>query len=439
MAYSASDYIEGQIIRHLRDLSEGKRGSNEVDWPTLYVEIRRCRELGIMGELHRQMQPFYEMYLNADPRLLSNKDFSLFPFVETLSEQDADFGHWAESYDLTDITEDWADYLRRKDGDIFPYKRLIRTLLEGGYDTDWQKLSEQLKEDLHEAEVYSERKTAELMCFLHGVAMLMNMPWDDKKKMDMFDMLDSKWDFMKHFYSIMIRRVIGCRLNGYASVANLVAQQPKYHQYIHIFYCVLCYRQDSLGLTSKQMKTLEKRMEAISNIMDVTKPSDELNELCDTLFPEDFQRMLDEFRPETREQVERERNRLRLEVGLLKDKITEMAVKLKNALEHSVPITDIKHELLQLSPGAALDILGKLTMMLSDNEAWMKSVPEIKEAIMEKQKEKEMEMAELLRVMKESPKVGVTVQSGATAQITEKEIVNGLPNLLEQFGNEHQN
>ena len=58
---------------------------------------------------------------------------------------------------------------------------------------------------------------------------------------------------------------------------------------------------------------------------------------------------------------------------------------------------------------------------------------------MEKQKEKEMEMAELLRVMKESPKVGVTVQSGATAQITEKEIVNGLPNLLEQFGNEHQN
>ena len=97
---------------------------------------------------------------------------------------------------------------------------------------------------------------------------LMNMPWDDKKKMDMFDMLDSKWDFMKHFYSIMIRRVIGCRLNGYASVANLVAQQPKYHQYIHIFYCVLCYRQDSLGLTSKQMKTLEKRMEAISNIME---------------------------------------------------------------------------------------------------------------------------------------------------------------------------
>lgn len=439
MAYSASDYIEGQIIRHLRDLSEGERGSNEVDLPTLYVEIRRCRELGIMGELHRQMQPFYEMYLNADPRILSNKDFSLFPFVETLSEQDANFAHWAESYDLKDITEDWADYLRRKDGDIFPYKRLIRTLLEGGYDTDWQKLSEQLKEDLHEAEVYSERKTAELMCFLHGVAMLMNMPWDDKKKMDMFDMLDSKWDFMKHFYSIMIRRVIGCRLNGYASVANLVAQQPKYHQYIHIFYCVLCYRQDSLGLTSKQMKTLEKRMEAISNIMDVTKPSDELNELCDTLFPEDFQRMLDEFRPETREQVERERNRLRLEVGLLKDKITEMAVKLKSALEHSVPIADIEQELLHLSPGAALDILGKLTMMLSDNEAWMKSVPEIKKAIIAKQREDEQKMEELLQTLKDSPKMDVTVQSGATAQITEKEIVNGLPNLLEQFGNEHQN
>ena len=116
-----------------------------------------------MGELHRQMQPFYEMYLNADPRLLSNKDFSLFPFVETLSEQDADFAHWAKSYDLTDITETWADYLRRENRDIFRYQRLIRTLLEGGYDTDWQKLSEQLKEDLHEVEVYSERKTADML------------------------------------------------------------------------------------------------------------------------------------------------------------------------------------------------------------------------------------------------------------------------------------
>ena len=93
MAYSASDYIEGQIIRHLRDLLEGERGSNEVDLPTLYVEIRRCRELGIMGELHRQMQPFYEMYLKADLRLLSNKDYSFFPFIEKLSEQDADFAH----------------------------------------------------------------------------------------------------------------------------------------------------------------------------------------------------------------------------------------------------------------------------------------------------------------------------------------------------------
>jgi hypothetical protein len=78
-------------------------------------------------------------------------------------------------------------------------------------------------------------------------------------------------------------------------------------------------------------------------------------------------------------------------------------------------------------------------MMLSDNEAWMKSVPEIKKAIIAKQREDEQKMEELLQTLKDSPKMDVTVQSGATAQITEKEIVNGLPNLLEQFGNEHQN
>ena len=119
---------------------------------------------------------------------------------------------------------------------------------------------------------------------------------------------------------------------------------------------------------------LEKKMELIHNVMDNTIPSDDLNELCDTLFPEDFQRMLDEFRPETREQVERERNRLRYEVGLLTDQLSAMANRLKEALENSVPIPEIEKQLLRLSPGTALDLCGKMTLMLSDNQAWMASM-----------------------------------------------------------------
>ena len=165
--------------------------------------------------------------------------------------------------------------------------------------------------------------------------------------------------------------------------------------------------------------------------MDQTKPSDALNELCDTLFPEDFQRMLEEFRPETREQIEKERNRLRYEVGLLTDQMAEMAMKLKNALEHSVPIDYIEKQLLRLTPGAALDLCGKLTIMLSGNDAWMASMPAIREKIMQKKEEQDRKLAEVLKKVAEKSPVEVKVGQGGTAQITESGIINQIPNLLE--------
>ena len=165
--------------------------------------------------------------------------------------------------------------------------------------------------------------------------------------------------------------------------------------------------------------------------MDETKPSDMLNELCDTLFPEDFQRMLDEFRPETRDEIERERNKLRYEVGILTEQMTSMAEKLKDALEHSVPIADIEHQLLRLSPGAALDLCAKLTVMLSHNQAWMTSMPDIQEKILQKKEEQDRQMSELLLKISEKQPVNVNVGAGGTAQITERDIVNQPSGLLE--------
>lgn len=424
MAYNEHFYIDSQITTFLRQLANGEIADKDVNWFEMRSVVRRCRELKIMDELHRQLQPYYEMYLFADTKLINEKTFNCLHFIEDCAKEDNQFASWAEQFELDAITEAWADYLRRADMSIGYYQSLVRILLEGGYDTNWQQLAETLKNDLHEAEVYSDYKTGELIAFLHGVAMLMSTSWDDTKKMELFDLLCSIWEFLKHFYSVMIRRVIGCRLANFSAVANLLVQQPKYHHYIHIFYCVLCYREPTLNLSKAQKKSLEKKMELIHNIMDNTKPSDDLNELCDTLFPEDFQRMLDEFRPETREQVERERNRLRYEVGLLTDQMTAMANRLKEALENSVPIPEIENQLLRLSPGAALDLCGKMTLMLSDNKAWMNSMPEIKEKILKKKEEQDHQLAELLKQMAGKTPVAVTAGQGGVVQITEKEIIN---------------
>lgn len=429
-SFSKSKYIEDCIISPLKKWSESSNSQDDTERWAIFREVRTCKEMKIMDELHEQMLPFYEKYLYGEHIGRSNGGYLFGSFIRDVAKIDDQFVSWAESADLITVTESWSDSLPTI-GEITPFQEFVRLLLELGYDTDWQKLSERLKMELHEAEVYSDRKTGELMCFLHGVAMLMNTPWDDGKKMENFDLLCDNWDFLKHFYAVMIRRVIGSKLDNFVAVANLVTQLTSYHQHIQIFYCAICYRQNTLGLKKKQLKSLEEKLVRIRSIMGETKESHMLYELCDTIFPEDFQRMLDEFRPETRDEIERERNKLRYEVGILTDQMTSMAEKLKDALEHSVPIADIEYQLLRLSPGAALDLCANLTVMLSHNQAWMTSMPDIKEKILQKKEEQDRQMSELLLKIYEKQPVNVNVGAGGTAQITEREIVNQPSGLLE--------
>ena len=428
--FSKSKYIENYIISPLKEWSESNGTQDNTDWHSILQVVRMCENMHFMDELHEQMLPFYEKYLYGEGIGRSNIGYSFGNFICDVARIDNQFVSWAESADLIKVTESWSDSLRRINATISPYMAFVRLLLELGYTTDWQQLSERLKKELHEAEVYSDRTTGEVLCLLHGVAMLMKAPWNAGKKKENLELLFDTWDFLKHVYAVMIRRVIGCGLANFVAVANLVAQLTHYHQHIQIFYCVVCYRQDTLGLTKKQLKSLEEKLVRIRTIMDETKESHDLYELCDTIFPEDFQRMLEEFRPETREEIERERNKLRYEVGILTDQLTSMAEKLKNAVEHSVPIDEIESQLLRLSPGTALDLCAKLTLMLSDNKAWMSSMPAIKEKILLKKEEQDRKVSELLQVIAEKQPVNVNVGAGATAQITERDIINQSSGLL---------
>ena len=168
MAYK-TEYIEQQLTKYLKDYSDGKITQEDIDWVELDHVVRRCRDIGIMDELHRQMQPYYVMFLFADSKMFGSKSWHCFFFLEKTARLDEDFAYFSESYNLTDITEAWSDFLRRTDSGIGLYQKLLCTLLEGGYDTDWQQLAETLKNDLHQTEVYSDYKTGELMSFLHGV------------------------------------------------------------------------------------------------------------------------------------------------------------------------------------------------------------------------------------------------------------------------------
>ena len=64
---------------------------------------------------------------------------------------------------------------------------------------------------------------------------------------------------------------------------------------------------------------------------------------------------------------------------------------------------------------------------LEQVQAWMNSMPEIKEKILKKKEEQEHQLAELLQQMAVKTPVAVTAEQGGVVQITDKDIINNTP------------
>lgn len=392
---SQEDYIDEYIITPLRECTEGDKPQDKVYWGDLQQSVYNCQRWGMMAQLHEKMRPFYEMYFYADRTLFSSKQHQAHFFVEDVAKRDEEFVWWAEEQDLVAATDAWADYLRIQDVSSHIYFRFLNVLLEKNFVAEWASIAKEMTDNLFRAEVNCDYKTGELYCILHAVSMIMKTDWSQRHKQEMLSLLQTTWDFLKFFYSVMIRRIIGCRYTNYLAVANhMVAQHPEYHQYIHIFFCALSDRMQSLGLNVKQYRKLEDKLEQIRGIMQSTMLSDELNDLCDALFPEEFQRLLYTYRPETYEQIERERNKLRAEVGLLTAQVEKLINQLREAVEASVPFSYIEEQLMRLSPGMALDIWGQLNQLLIHNPNWISHAASIHEKILLKKEENERQLTE---------------------------------------------
>ena len=402
---SQEDYIEEYIIQPLRECTEGDVLQDDVSWSDMQMSVYNCQRWGMMMELHNKMQPYYEKYFYADRSMFSNKQHKAHFFVEDVARRDDEFVWWAGHQDLVAATESWADYLRTHDVSSNLYFRFLNMLLEKDFKADWDAIAREMTESLSKAEVNCDYKTGELYCILHAVAMIMKTGWTKRHKLETLNLLQITWDYMKFFYSVMIRRIVGCRYTNYSQVANHVIKlQPEYHQYIHIIFCALSDRIDSIGLKVNQYRKMEDKLELMRGIMQTTRTNDGLNELCDTLFPEEFQRLLYTYRPETYEQIERERNKLRAEVGVLSAQVEKMIQQLKEAVEASVPFSYIDEQLLRLSPGMALDILGRLDLLLKGNPSWLAHTAEIQEKILQKKENNERQLTEALKKSLEEPR-----------------------------------
>ena len=389
---NCKEYIQDSIINHLERLM----GNEEVDEVNLWEKygskgLTPPKDYVYKSMLHAMMVPYYEMYLNGDSRLCcaGNRLEFVGRKMESIIEDDDQFGNWASDKDLINAAENWGDNLKRFEKEsrrIYRFFHVLEVLLKSNFQQDWKSLSEELKGMLFKAEVCYDYKTDEVLCVLHAFTMIMQQNWPKEKKKEMLDLLNQHWLFLKHYYSVMIRHIIGVKWTRFHKVAETVmTSSQSFKPHMHIFYCGLLDCVDELHLDRKQQREMDKVMLQMQEELNrVKEPSELLYPLCDAIFPEDFQRLLREHRPKSYKEVEDESHKkdelikqIQKQNKQLKSDLDATKEVLEQMILSSIPIKDVDAELEQYPPAMAWELLLKLneSPILNAFEAWHNAYP----------------------------------------------------------------
>lgn len=382
LIYTAEDWIQDSIITHFEKLLNGTAIPQQLPWFDIESSLDVCiaKGSGYMAPLHRMMQPYYLMYITGDDRLCTYNLHNVRQFFNKLISADKDFALWASQQDLIMAAEGWGYCLKRMVNDHVGYFfDVLEALGQSECSFDWMNLSEELQAMLFKQEVYSDYKTDELLCILHAFSMIMQQQWNHKRKLDNFYLLRDYWGFLKYYYSLMIRHIVGSKLTNFIAISNTVALSSSNHPHMLIYYCALLERVDSFHYDIKKFKKIDQQCLRLREIIDRVDQSDILYELCDALFPEDFQRMLNEHRPKTYEELEDENKhkdeiikRMENQAKLVKRENDKMIEALKAGVEASIPVKYIEHQLMDLPPYQAWDMFCKLNSFFEESETWRK-------------------------------------------------------------------
>lgn len=431
-AYNIQDYIQNHVIKRLEHLMDGGGMYDIASWDDNTIDqvnrIKKDEDYGYY--LHKLMKPYYQMYLFGDTRLCRHNMENVRLFMKNVIEEDKEFGSWASSQDLIAATEGWGDNMKHIEEPkrMNQYFQVLEHLFNSGCRQDWKKLSEELKGNLFKAEVYSDYKNDELLCVLHAFAMILQQDWGQEEKREQLDLLFKHWKFLKYYYSIMIRHIIGVKYTRWTDVTNTVmTSSSSFNPHMHIYFCGLTERIDSLGLDYKHYKKLDDIRLQMLGMINRFEPSETLYTLCDTLFPEDFQRMLNNHRPKSYGELEDENKQkeqmlkeLRQQTQDTRNQIERLTKMLKAAVEASIPIEDIERELMSLPANTAWDIFNSMNELLQDHDIWRRYDRDIRKKLksrLAKHDERQEELNEVLKKNLQEPRYKVFPQAGSTTNM----------------------
>ena len=440
------EYIQDAIIGPLQQLMNGDGGEPEVSlYEKYYVHGGYpLKDPVYKGVLHAVMVPYYEMYLNGDMRLccVGSRLEPISRRLENIIRDDDRFGSWVSEQNLIVAAEGWGDNLKRFEMEtkrIYRFFHVLEVLLESDCRQDWKRLSGELKEMLFKAEVCYDYKTDEVLCVLHAFTMIMQQEWTKEKKREMLNLLHQHWLFLKHYYSVMIRHVVGVKWTRFHKVAETVMNSSQsFKPHMHIFYCGLMDCVDELHLDRKHQREMDKVMQQMQEELNrIKEPSELLYPLCDAIFPEDFQRLLREYRPKSYREVEDESRKkddlirqMQNQNKKLKGDLDVAKEVLEQMVLSSIPIKDIDAELEQYPAGVAWDMLKELNAnpVVCMQKAWREHFPELvnkyRSRLLEPI-ERQKELTEAITMVAERPTYGTYYGSGSTHDDKRNQLVLG--------------
>ena len=388
--------IEEKIIEPLQRYIDGADGLFRFPMTQAAREVVRY---GDASGLHRQMEPFYEMWIEDSPRL----DWTSRSIIGDIAQIDPLFGAWASRQDLMKMARAWAV---RGDGEGM-LTLLYCVIHSKNYEPYCgESTYEEVTEELRYQRVNGNSSSGEIYALLHAFVTIVMSPQRFDRHQDLFQLMKMHWDFLRHVYCVMTGSIIGLRFANFISLANNL-KNAKYRPYLHLVYWFLADNAGSL-CAIKQQEGMAKALSALHDIMDSTEPSHELDELCQMLFPEEVKEMLTKHpKPPYRqlatevEELKVENSELKAERSVLKDKLStlarrqeeitrQMATELQKAfVEDSIPYAEIEEELLQLPPSSVGSVFSALNDMLGGNDVWHKHYKALRAKVRKREKEKE--------------------------------------------------
>ena len=383
------------IVVPLEGYLNGHLSEKEIDWSELRWCARRNRSGDGFMEVREALNLYYHRLLMADRGFFrnGNTDSQAKKSLLELLEREGRFaGRLLNDVDIIQAAENWAEPLMPDNHDPGFFLWMMKVMLERDYTTDWKKVYETLKVKLAKVNQSGNFKLSEMHCLLMGITLIELAALPREKKNELLGQVRFNWGFLKYMYCVLIRYIVGMRVDNFAALASTACKRKTSHPYMHLFYKafkakykVLCPEGVIDSRSGESVRSqAEKHLKEMEQIIKSTPQSDKLNELCSILFPKAMEEVLKQSRPKTYEELEAAVDDLTNRYNKVLEQLTNAV---KDVESDKISADDLTAAFLRFPTQLALSFFGSMSTLLALNHTWQKYAPKIQQQILAKQEE----------------------------------------------------